>query len=144
MYIYIYICTHTHIYLYICGYYVDVSIHICIYIYIYICTHTCICMCMCRRLVRSTERKFLLHDTADVKRFVLFIVSSRPWGLWILACICFLRQLMDYYGLAHGSMYLDMGFGTLDLKCCELKVWGLPVRNRFHASINQRTHRSIH
>ena len=49
-----------------------------------------------------------------------FKVSSRPWGFEFLhACVTFPYNMPVYFGFV---MDLDMGFETLGLTFCELKL----------------------
>ena len=50
---------------------------------------------------------------------LLFLPDPRALNYYMHT---FLRSLMGFYGLAHNSVYLDVGSETLDLKFCELKL----------------------
>ena len=53
--------------------------------------------------------------------------SSRPWGFEFSHAHISWENMLIYYGSTHDSMYLAMGFETLALKFCELKLWALTV-----------------
>ena len=73
--------------------------------------------------VRSAARRRLRPVSEDSSlRF-----SSRPWGIEVLHAYISEDKCWIYYGLTHGSMYLDIGFETLDFKISELKLRELTV-----------------
>ena len=85
--------THTYAYIYIYIYiYRERERHICMYVYIYIYIYI-----------------YILNFLPDPRAFDYCMRISRE-KCWI------------YYGLTHRSMYLDMGFETINLNYCELKV----------------------
>ena len=53
-----------------------------------------------------------------------FEVSSGPWGFDFLHAYTSWETMLASYGLA---MYLNVGFESLKLKVCELKLWELTV-----------------
>ena len=53
--------------------------------------------------------------------------SSRPWGFEFLHAYISWDKCWIYYGLAHESMYLDMGFEIRNSKSCKFKSWELTV-----------------
>ena len=55
-------------------------------------------------------------------------ISSRPWDFELLHAYNSWERWLSFFGLTHDSARLDIGFGTLNVKSCELKLWELTVR----------------